>query len=97
MGIDTYSTQFIKNYIKGNVLTIGRQVLFGENSDYANILGVSISEFEKIRAKSDGLAEGLLEHLGASQIHSIDYSDYEKATITHDLNTRIFNNYCISM
>ena len=93
MGIDTVTAQYIKQYINGHILTIGRQALFGDNKDYANLLSISVEEFEKIRAKSNGLAEGLLEHLGAIKVDSLDYSDYEGATLIHDLNTRIYDKY----
>ena len=91
MGIDLQTTKYLidNHVIKGSVLTIGRQALFGENEEYASVLGISVDAFTQIRAKSDGLAEGLLEHLGASRIDSLDYSDYEGATLLHDLNSDI--------
>ncbi len=72
--------------LSGSVLTIGRQALFGDNRDYANLLGISVSRFEEIRAESQGLCEALLRHLGAHHVDSLDYSAYEGATILHDLN-----------
>ncbi len=87
MGIDVFSTRFlIEAGLSGSVLTIGRQALFGDNRDYAELLDLSISRFEQIRAESQGLCEALLRHLGAHTVHSLDYSSYEGATILHDLN-----------
>lgn len=87
MGIDTFSTRFLLDGgVCGSVLTIGRQALFGDNRDYARMLGVSVSQFESIRAEGEGFSEGLLRHLGATSVDSLDYSTYEKASILHDLN-----------
>ena len=87
VGIDVFSTRFLVNAgIFGSVLTLGRQALFGENADYAKLLGISVSRFEEIRAESQGLCEGLLRYLGARTVDSLDYSDYEGATLLHDLN-----------
>jgi hypothetical protein len=61
------------------------------------LLGLTEEEALAIMAKSNGLAEGLLCHLGASNVESLDYSEYEGASIIHDLNTDIpggwFNKY----
>lgn len=88
MGIDVFTAAFLKKAgVSGSLLMIGRQALFGENADYEAQLG--IEDFVPIRASSGGLAEGLLLHLGASSVSSLDRSDYEGATLLHDLNTPI--------
>lgn len=90
MGLDVFSTRvLVRAGISGVVATIGRQALFGDNSDYASLLGISVDEFASIRAESDGLCEGLLRHLGAASSDSLDLSAYEGATILHDLNEAI--------
>lgn len=87
MGVDVFSTAFlIEAGVSGSVLTIGRQALFGANSDYARLLDITVSDFEQIRAKSEGTCEGLLRHLGATSVDSLDVSGYEGASILHDLN-----------
>ncbi len=90
MGIDVFSAKFLlEQKVSGAVLTIGRQALFGENADYSRLLGIGIGDFEGIRAESEGLCEGLLRHLGAASVDSLDYSGYEGATILHDLSDPI--------
>ena len=90
MGIDVFSTRFLIDAgLSGSLLTIGRQALFGDNRDYAELLGISASHFEQIRAESQGLCEALLYYLGANTVDSLDCSGYEGATILHDLNKPI--------
>ncbi len=77
-----------------NTITIGRQGLHASEKEVYKL----INEFgpylcSKIKSNknitSSGYIEGLLELLGASNVSSIDYSDYEGATIIHDLNLPI--------
>jgi hypothetical protein len=42
-----------------------------------------------VNARRDGFFEPVLAVLGAHQIDSMDYSDYEQATIVHDINKPI--------
>ncbi len=87
MGIDVFSAALLKRIgLTGHVLTIGRQALFGENADYATLLGIGDAEFAAIRTQSEGLCEGLFQFLGAASVDSLDYSGYEGATMLHDLN-----------
>jgi hypothetical protein len=72
----------------GRCLTVGRQQIHFEASearaawqamrcnDFANQSGFEYGEY----------CEKLLAHLGATSVESIDASDYEGATIVHDLN-----------
>ncbi len=46
----------------------------------------SQSRIQGLCAGQDGYAEPLFEYLGANKAHALDYSDYEKPTVTHDMN-----------
>jgi SAM-dependent methyltransferase len=46
---------------------------------------------ESIFTKPALFSEGLFEYFGAEKVDSVDYSDYEGATIIHDMNTPIDN------
>lgn len=74
------------------VLMIGRQNLHLSGKQ----LGSCFEEFGYSKVDGDALidnhnkfAEGVLHKMGAQIIHSLDASDYENATIIHDLNTPI--------
>ena len=83
MGFDLHTFNAIRYVLAqqqlGNVLTIGRQ-------------GLDISLIQKLRISpqlagtEDKYCEPLLLSLGATCVESIDYSDYEGATIIADLN-----------
>lgn len=47
--------------------------------------GSNVKSFEQVTFK-DNYSEPLFEILGAGKVDSLDFSDYEKATIIHDLN-----------
>lgn len=50
-----------------------------------NKFGNNAKKIEEVAFK-DGYSEPLFEILGASKIDSMDFSDYEKASVIHDLN-----------
>ena len=69
-------------------LTIGRQTwCFSKKRliDYARHYNINVPEIESIVFKDD-YSEPVLYALGANHVDSIDFSDYEKANIIHDLN-----------
>ena len=74
-----------------NLLTLGRLQYYGtaehlkHQAEYfkGNTRGIDQIQF------NDGFAEPFFKILGAASIDSIDYSDYQKATIIHDLNKPI--------
>jgi hypothetical protein len=73
-----------------NTLTLGRMKLYASRDDIKSDLqffktGKNISDVEF----PDEYSEPLLKLLGATCVDSLDYSDYEKATIIHDLNEPI--------
>ncbi|MEP7236280.1 MAG: hypothetical protein ABI685_00380 [Ferruginibacter sp.] len=72
-------------------LTLGRQSWYSSKKkliDYARHYDVSQAEMEGIVFEDD-YSEPVLYALGAKQVDSIDFSDYEKATVVHDLNKPI--------
>lgn len=69
-------------------LTIGRQTwCFSKKRliDYARHYNINVPEIENIVFKDD-YSEPVLYALGANYVDSMDFSDYENASIIHDLN-----------
>jgi hypothetical protein len=74
--------------------TLGHLYLFGDQADIAEALAACRGEkspevAEAIYRDCAGYVDGVLRYLGADQVESIDASDYEGATIVHDLNEPI--------
>lgn len=99
MGLDINGVQFIL-YAKSldvdfsRSAMIGRQFLCLSPSNLKTILvkfGFSFNEeiIKSIFNEDSGYAEEFLRCLGAEDIHSVDYSDYEGATHIHDMNQEI--------
>ena len=85
MGVDLHGLNFLRYVRKygdfGPTVTLGRQGVHVKQSKLTALMGP-----EAAREKG-AYAETLLQRwFGASSVHSIDYSDYEGATILHDLN-----------
>jgi SAM-dependent methyltransferase len=74
-----------------NTLTLGRLNLYATKDSIQK----SIDKFQNSSLQinevqfPDGYAEPLFKILGADSVDSLDYSDYEKATIIHDLNNPV--------
>jgi hypothetical protein len=71
-----------------NVATIGRQAIRHKRNAVLDVLqkcGLDVQDDAKV-TQEDGFAESLLQILGAKTVDSYDYSDYERATHTHDFN-----------
>ena len=92
MGITSNCVKFL-NYAKGLGVRYDKTVMLGRQEVF-----VSAGELEAIDRKfstttiaaaGEKYAEKLLTALGAMTIDSLDYSDFENATIIHDLNTPI--------
>lgn len=76
-----------------NTLMLGRLTLFATKEDIRNDLALFKSDKKITDIKfTDSYSEPLFELLGAVATDSMDYSDYEKATILHDLNNPIPDN-----
>jgi SAM-dependent methyltransferase len=96
MGLNVNGTKLLlslhkKGILFGNVVTIGRQRLnvtklsLQENLDKFDIKE-SAAELKK---KEGGYCEPFFKLMGASTVDSIDVSDYEHATMLHDMNLPI--------
>jgi hypothetical protein len=99
MGIDVNGAKFLL-YAKsvgvdfGTTGMIGRQGLYvapAEMQALIHSFGGCASEavLAEVYDGAAGYSEGLLRHLGARQTHSFDFSDFESATFTHDMNQPI--------
>jgi SAM-dependent methyltransferase len=96
MGLNVNGTKLLLHLWKeglnfGKVLMIGRQRL--------NVSKISLQRnFDKfnfkesaadVKKKNGGYAEPFFERLGATTVDSLDISDYEHATMLHDMNQPI--------
>jgi hypothetical protein len=80
----------------GSLLTLGRQEVLITNRALQKVAKILSFELADVgTAAGDGGDQGreamlsdteLFRSLGFSEVHSMDYSDYENATILHDLN-----------
>lgn len=78
----------------GRTATIGRQGLYVTTDEMRKLLAgfglaPSDAEIETICGGASGYAERLFEYLGAREAHSFDFSDFEDASFTHDMNLQI--------
>lgn len=72
-------------------LTLGRQNLYIDVDDLEEVLSDHFRDgvgdvSDAARRAHSAYIEPFLELLGASEVVSVDYSDYEGATVVHDLN-----------
>ena len=100
MGIDGVALDFLLNSMTGadtfkRVVMVGRQQLQHLDAtslrSLLNTKGVtaSLEDSRRILEGFGGFADGLFRHLGAERVDSIDLSDYEGASIRHDMNLPI--------
>ncbi len=86
-----------------NIITLGRLTFYGSQDyikkqiDYFGNNALALNQV----SFTDGYAEPVFQILGAGKIDSIDYSNYQHATILHDLNipfpTQLHNKYSVVM
>lgn len=94
MGITGNSARFIfsareRNDVSfGTTLMLGRQQLFVEEH-HASLLANRLNIPSALLAHTGTFAEPFFAALGAKLVDSMDYSDFEQATVIHDLNTPI--------
>jgi SAM-dependent methyltransferase len=74
--------------------TLGHQFLFADPTNLANALAACRAETSAtvatdIYCDCKGYVDGVLRFLGAGQVDSIDASEFEDATVVHDLNDPI--------
>lgn len=88
MGVDLQAirllTEYTKDYALGDVVTLGRQGLSLSRND----IKVATEKYgiKKSLVVSNWCESLLIEHFGATSVQSLDCSDFEGATIIHDLN-----------
>lgn len=101
MGIDLNSAKFLVSSFREGMsflktITIGRQDLLLSEDETISILGEYGFPFMRRSSKTVeftfNYADEFLKHLGAREIVSMDVSDYEGATIIHDMNVPIPDN-----
>jgi SAM-dependent methyltransferase len=96
MGLNTNATKLLlklrsEGFDYGKVLTLGRQrlnVTKGSLQKNLKTFGYNADAGE-LKKRNNGYCEPFLQLLGAVEVHSMDVSDYEKATLLHDLNKPI--------
>ncbi len=99
MGIDRAGIQALdyarKNNVSlNNVATIGRQGIYIKPNFINKILKQNtIKPITPTKENGVWYAEELFKKLGAKNIDSFDYSDYENATVIHDMNIPIPEQY----
>jgi hypothetical protein len=70
------------------LLMLGRQHLYlsSEEANASAILRPFAPQLEDLRRSAGGYGETFLQQLGVKEIESLDCSDYEGATVVHNLN-----------
>lgn len=95
MGLDSASTKFLcAAHMHGvdfsTTATLGRQGFFPDEKTLGQVFSVmKIPELPAPFIESNEFAESFISLLGADEIESFDVSDYEGATILHDMNVQI--------
>lgn len=92
MGIDNAAAQMILLMRTDTTVDFYKTLTYGHQRNYIS------TKFQKKIAKELGIdrdqiatpySDGLLRALGATELATLDFSDYEKATLIHDLNTPV--------
>lgn len=96
MGIDSHTLEFLIDASKSgiefkNTITLGRQDLLADYNDIENFFKRYCLDYNEelitsFYTKNNQFSEPILEYLGATSCDSMDFSDFEKATVVHDLN-----------
>ena len=100
MGLNINATKLLlrlksEGFEYGKVVTLGRQRLNLPKRALQKNLNSSDyrADAAELKKRNNGYCEPFLELLGAKEVHSMDVSDYEKATLLHDLNEPIADAY----
>src|SRR5690349_2113525 len=76
---------------------MGRQRFHLSFDDFCKVMTVGLTPAPDAAALDamyrERFVEGVLKYLGAEEIHSFDYSDYQGATHLHDLNQPLPQKY----
>ena len=106
MGLDTNGVRFLLEARGGGVqfsecATLGRQEMQLDKNQLDAVfkrmnIEIDASTAEKLLKKTEGdnsiYAESFLKYCGAKTVTSIDYSEYEGASLVHDMNVEIPQN-----
>lgn len=103
MGLDINGTKFLlfarrHGVSFANTAMIGRQEMQASPAELADNLSrfgtpTTPADGEKLIADADGYSESFLTALGADEITSFDASTYESATVVHDFNQPIADEF----
>jgi hypothetical protein len=101
MGIDRDFADFLLGARNGGVdfgrtATLGRLNLFVDHRSLAAVLrrhGEAATDHDIRAMRAPGYAEGFLRRLGARETVSVDASSYEGASLVHDMNQPIGDDY----
>ena len=97
MGVGSQGLQFAL-FAKRKGVNFNRTIMIGRQNHYLDAstlcdmfkrFSLPMTDKEAHLALRDAYAEGLFRHLGATTVDSIDASDYEGASIIHDLNAPV--------
>jgi hypothetical protein len=94
MGIEWNTLQFLLSCHESGIsfnrtMTLGRQTIFVGPRPAGSLFkkyGVSAESIVSDLERGDRYADKLFSLLGAKEIVSVDYSDFERATLVHDMN-----------
>jgi SAM-dependent methyltransferase len=96
MGLNINATKLLlklksEGFDYGTVLTLGRQRLnVTKGGLQKNLKAFGYNDHaSELKKRNNGYCEPFLQLLGAEKVDSMDVSDYEKATLLHDLNNPI--------
>src|SRR5207253_4003806 len=99
MGCDAHAVRFVVDSLRSGVdyqrtLMIGRQTLNVDPRRFKARLArrdpnVTYDQVQRMLTEAGGFAEPFFRWCGAQSVDSMDNSDYERATILHDLNTPV--------
>lgn len=93
MGVTSNCAEFLFYTLRHNVnyehsVMLGRQQLYATEKELKGIFPPANHDDIKLML-SGKYAESFFERLGAKQVDSLDFSEYEGASLIHDLNTPI--------
>ena len=95
MGLDTPAVKFLcaaksMGVDFSNTATIGRQSFFPDPLSLRRVFSVlGVSQDAEVFLRENPYGEAFFSLLGARRVNSMDCSNYEEATILHDMNTPI--------
>jgi hypothetical protein len=97
MGFEANAIKFLllakkENTLLGNTLTLGRQSYQLDQKELVQLMtrhGFTPEEVQRLYKKDKIYVEQFLKEIGSTQVDSMDASEYEHATILHDLNNPV--------